>query len=363
MPKKQITMNDSINHSEIGFDNRLYKKLQKEAILDRLSKFQSGTLYIEIGGHFLHDTHAARVLPGFKENVKPEIFAELKIPYNIIFCVSAKDLHENRMLTEEKISYENRVLEIIQEHADILEKEIIIAINIVSDIRLDAVKKFEKKLKEKEFKSFRRYVIHEYPDADKVISETGYGKDEFSEQEIPMTLIIGPASNSGKLSTALGQVYHDLKRGRDSGYAKFELFPIWDLPLDHPINRAYEAATADIGDYNEIDLFHLKGYGIEAVNYNRDIQAFPIIKALIEKLVPKSNYISTYKSPTAMGMNTAGSALTKPRLAALASVEEIKRREKWYIKQAKEGRGEMEWATRCNKLAKMAEKYIKLHCH
>lgn len=216
---------------------------------------------------------------------------------------------------------------------------------------------YREELHAKGYKTYLRYVIAGYPEPQKVVSEEGYAKDEYIPTTSPLVLVIGPASNSGKMSTCLGQIYHDQKQGKDSGYAKYELFPIWNLPLKHPVNLAYEAATADIGDFNLYDYHHENAYRIDAVNYNRDVDAFPIITGLLKGIIPKTNYMQTYKSPTDMGMNKAGYAITNDKVVAQASIEEIERRKEWFSEQVKEGRGEQKWVQRCEELLDEAKRY------
>lgn len=353
-----MNSNDILKHEKLGFDNALYRKLQTEALKERLSHFQNGTLYLEIGGKLLFDPHGQRVLPGFDPKVKPQIIRDLNIPFEIIFCVNAKDIESNRMLTSKSTSFIDETLRILAELQKEFQVKISVALNLVDQITPE-LENFRSILTYQDINSSLRYLIPGYPDPSAVISGSGYGHDEFIGTTAPLVLVTGPASNSGKMSTCLGQIYHDLKLGKDSGYAKYELFPIYNLPLEHPVNLAYEAATADIGDYNLYDYHHENAYRIlDAVNYNRDVEAFPIISALLKKMIPATNYMQTYKSPTDMGMNKAGFAIFDTRICAEAGLAEILRRKEWFNIQVKEGRGDQEWVERCEKLEKRANSYL-----
>ncbi|PIY18465.1 hypothetical protein CO112_01845 [Candidatus Dojkabacteria bacterium CG_4_9_14_3_um_filter_150_Dojkabacteria_WS6_41_13] len=348
---------ECVVHKELGFDNELYLQLQKDAILERLSHFPQGTLYLEIGGHFLTDPHAQRVLPGFEVSVKPEIIKALGIPFEIIFCANAQDIAKNRMLSNRNGTYVETVVALIREYQATFHVPIAVAINLVEKIT-PQITTFRSQLAYQNIPTYLRYVINGYPEPSLVVSEQGYGKDEYIPTESQLVLVIGPASNSGKLSTCLGQIYHDITQGKDSGYAKLELFPIWNYPLKHPVNLAYEAATADIGDYNLVDPLHFQAHHVEAINYNRDVEAFPIISKLLGKMVAATNYLHTYKSPTDMGINRAGFAITDSNIVAQASYEEILRRIDWFDQQVQEGRGKEKWVKRCKELAQEAQKYL-----
>lgn len=353
-----MNTNELVNFTEKGFDNEKYLELQSKAILERMSHFKNGTLYLEIGGKFLYDPHGARVLPGFDPYVKPNIIKALNTPFEIIFCVNARDIASNRMLTNENISYIDSTIKIIEEYKATFQVPVSVAINMVSE-QNDELANYRKTLEQKGYKTYLRYVIDGYPDPKLVVSETGYAKDEYILTNSPLVLVIGPASNSGKMSTCLGQIYHDQKQGKDSGYAKYELFPIWNLTLKHPVNLAYEAATADIGDFNLYDYHHENAYRIDAVNYNRDVDAFPIITGLLKEIIPSTNYMQTYKSPTDMGMNNAGYAITDDKVVAQAALEEIIRRKEWFAEQTREGRGEEKWVKRCEEIEAEAKTYLE----
>lgn len=353
-----MNSSDPISHIHLGFDNQKYFDLQKEAILERTSHFSNGTLYLEIGGKFLFDAHAQRVLPGFDPKIKPRIIRGLNIPYEIIFCVNAQDISGNRMLTNKNENYIAATLALIKEYQKELPVQLTVAINLVREITPEILA-FQETLTHMEIKSFIRYAIKGYPDPKTTVSDIGYAKDEYFQTQSPLVLVSGPASNSGKMSTCLGQIYHDEKHQKDSGYAKYELFPIWNLPLKHPVNLAYEAATADISDYNLYDPHHKQAYGADVVNYNRDVEAFPIITGLLKEIIPQTNYMQHYRSPTDMGMNKAGFAITNDKVVSDAAIQEIQRRRDWFKQQVIERRGKMSWVEKCEELEKEAETYVQ----
>jgi uncharacterized protein (UPF0371 family) len=342
---------DIITYTEFGFDAELYKNLQQQAILERISHFKKGTLYLEIGGKFLYDPHAARVLPGFNPKAKLEIINELSVDFEAIFCVNARDIQQNRMLSSKNISYIDSTIAMIEEYQKALRIPIAISITMVTDDNLEAANQYIQTLREKGYICYKHFVIENYPFSEKILTSEGYGKDQYIPHEAPLVLVLGAASNSGKMSTCLSQLYHDTEQGIESGYAKYELFPIWNLPLNHPVNLAYEAATVDIGDYNLVDPFHLKAHGISAVNYNRDVDAFPIVQHLANQIIASENYMRTYKSPTDMGLNKAGFAITDDKIVCETAIAEIFRRKEWLAKQVKEGRGENEWLVRMEEVA------------
>ncbi|MFZ6022723.1 MAG: DUF1846 domain-containing protein [Patescibacteria group bacterium] len=348
-----------IEHKELGFDNQKYLTLQQEALTKRLEKFKGGTLYLEIGGKFLYDPHAQRVLPGFNPSVKPEIVKNINTPYELLFCVNAEDIQNNRMLNNHNEAYLDAIWRIMKEYQETFPVKFSVAINMVRDVTSE-LSSFATKLRDSQVQVAYRYIIDGYPDPKAAVGPLGYEKDEFIETKAPLVLVIGPASNSGKLSTCLGQLYHDIKQGKNSGYAKYELFPIWNLPLKHPVNLAYEAATADIGDFNLYDYHHENAYRIDAVNYNRDVEAFPIITGLLKEFIPKDNYMQNYRSPTDMGMNNAGYAIYNDAVVAAAATAEISRRKEWFLQQYEENRGKLAWVERCEALEKEAASYRTL---
>ncbi|HRX64182.1 MAG TPA: DUF1846 family protein [Candidatus Absconditabacterales bacterium] len=355
-----INSTDIISYKDFGFDGDKYIKMQEDQILDRISQF-SGRLYLEIGGKFIRDPHAARVLPGFHVDSKKQIFHNLKDKAEILFCVNAEDIISDRQLSSEDISYGDyveRMLMIIERNIGV--KPIIVINKIDVTSMFDLVLNFERRFQKKQYKVFERYKIAGYPhDVNSILSENGFGGDDHIPLTKNLILVTGAASSSGKMSTCLGQIYLDHNIGIKSGYAKYETFPIWNLPLDHPVNLAYEAATVDVGDVNMIDEYHKKAYGQEVVNYNRDIEGFEIVMGIAKNVVSHKNYMVKYKSPTDMGINTAGFCITEDDIVCQASLDEIKRRKDWYQEQVDRGDGKQERVDVCMKLEKKYEEYIK----
>nr|MDD3719996.1 DUF1846 family protein [Candidatus Gracilibacteria bacterium] len=355
-----INSSQSIKYAKEGFDGNKYIKLQSEKILERILKF-NGKLYLEIGGKFMFDAHASRVLPGFKPESKKIIFESFKNQADILFCVNSDDIINNRQITNENINYNKHIKESIND----IEKNIGIKPKIVInkiDLNLDLTKieKFQKEFVTFGYEVFKRYKIEGYPkNVTKILSKDGYGKDEYIKTSKNLILVTGIASNSGKMSTCLGQLYLDNINGVNSGYAKYETFPVWNLDINHPINLAYEAATADIGDYNIYDEKHKENYGIKSVNYNRDVEAFNIIKLFTDKFISKENYIYNYKSPTDMGISNAGFCIIDDKVCSIASLEEIKRRKIWYQEMVNRGEGKELWVRKCENLEKKCNNYIK----
>lgn len=357
--KKEISQSDSIEYNSTGFDSRKYFDIQKKKILERIDHFKNGRLYLEIGGKFLFDAHASRVLPGFKPTVKKKIFASLKDHADLFFCVDYDDIVNNRQLSNKKESFLISSLKMAQGIELELEIKPDIVINMCPREKHESIEKFVNKARGVGYKVFFRHRIEGYPhNTEKILSKDGFGIDDYIHNGKPLVLVTGAASNSGKLSTCIGQIYLDHINGINSGYAKFETFPIWNLPLRHPVNLAYEAATADIGDYNEMDHYHKEAYGTEAVNYNRDVDAFELLMELSSKVVNESNFIRHYKSPTDMGINFAGFAITDDEIISLASFHEINRRKKWYQEIVDRNEGEEKWLKKCDELKAEALKYI-----
>lgn len=325
-----IQSSDILEYDIPGFDGDRYLQLQTEAIQDRIDKF-SWKLYLEIGGKFLYDPHAARVLPGFYPDSKKRIFKKLAKNADVIFCVNAKDIKKNRMLWTNWVWYIELCLDMIAQIETKLWITPYISINRVTEKNIQNAKDFQKLLQKKNFKSFLRYEIKNYPeDIDEVLSKNWYGKDEYISCKNNLVLVIGAASSSGKMSTCLGQIYQDYNNWIESGYAKYETFPVWNLHLEHPVNLAYEAATADIWDYNVLDIYHAEAYNEESVNYNRDIEAFEIVQQLAENFLPKNNFTRQYKSPTDMWISNAWECIIDENIVIEASTNEINRRIKWY---------------------------------
>ncbi len=351
---------DAIEYKNLGFDNKKYTTLQKDEILKRIDLFKEGKLYLEIGGKFLHDPHAARVLPGFQPDVKKTIFSTLRSISDLFYCVNAKDVQSNRQLKNSPEKYSDAALRIakeLEEHIRIKPKFVI---NLNQRINKKQKSAFEILIEKNGYECYKRYVIEGYPsDTNNVLSDNGYGFDDYIKTSKKLILVVGAASNSGKMSTCLGQIYNDQKAGIRSGYAKYETFPIWSLPISHPVNLAYEAATADIGDYNVIDTYHELAYGKRSVNYNRDVEAFEIIKMLVDKFLERSNPMQEYRSPTDMGINYAGFAITDDQIVCIASLNEIRRRRDWYKEIVSRGVGDKEWIRKCDNLETQALKYIR----
>lgn len=304
-----------------GFNNEKYVQEQTDAILKRVEEF-GGKLYLECGGKLIFDYHASRVLPGFDPNVKMRVFSAVKEKIEVIICIYAGDIERKKMRNDFGLSYDADALKLID---DFTSKEI--KVNSVVITRYDeqpAVVQFKDKLERRGMKVYTHKATPGYPtDVDRIVSAEGYGKNSYIETTKPIVLVTAPGPGSGKLATCLSQFYHDYQRGISSGYAKFETFPIWNLPLKHPVNVAYEAATADLGDVNQIDPFHLEAYGKTCINYNRDIEAFPVLKRIIEKITGKESF---YKSPTDMGVNRCGFGIVNDSKIQLASKQEIIRR-------------------------------------
>ena len=305
----------------IGFDNKKYLKEQTAAILERASKFDN-RLYLEFGGKLLFDQHASRVLPGFDPNVKMMLLQQLKDKADIILCIYAGDIERRKIRADFGITYDVDALKLIDDL-----KEWGLSITGVVITRFDnqpATTIFKKKLERQNIKVYTHRYTKGYPtDVDVVVSDEGYGANAYIETTKPIVVVTGPGPGSGKLATCLSQLYHDHKNGTKSGYAKFETFPIWSIPLKHPVNIAYEAATADIADFNLIDPFHLEAYGEKAINYNRDVESFPVLKRILERIGGKD---IMYKSPTDMGVNKAGFGIFDEEAVRTASKQEIIRR-------------------------------------
>jgi uncharacterized protein (UPF0371 family) len=304
-----------------GFDNDRYLAQQTEAILQRVERFHN-KLYLEFGGKLLYDYHAARVLPGYDANVKMKLLQKLKDRADLLLCIYAGDIEKRKLRADFGITYDVDALKLIDDLADWG-----IGVTGVVITRFDdqaSARIFKNKLERSGIPVYTHRFTKGYPtDVDLIVSDEGYGANEYIETKKPLIIVTGPGPGSGKLATCLSQLYHDHKRGIHSGYAKFETFPIWNLPLKHPVNVAYEAATADIGDFNLLDPFHLEGCGCSAVNYNRDVEIFPVLKRILEKITGQQ---SIYKSPTEMGVNCAGFAVADDAVIREAAKQELIRR-------------------------------------
>ena len=302
-----------------GFDNKKYVKVQSAKIRERFKLFDK--LYLEIGGKLFDDSHAARVLPGFENDAKISMFKELKNDLEIIFCINAGDIERNKTRAEYGITYDNEIIKLIN-----YSKKMGFSVNSVVITLYNnqtSADKFIKKLNRNGIKTYTHRFTKGYPtDVDTIVSEEGYGANPYIETTKKLILVNAPGPGSGKLATCLSQVYHEHKRGVNAGYAKFETFPVWSLPLKHPVNMAYEAATADLKDVNMIDPFHLEAHGIPAVNYNRDIELFPVLRDILFKMTGEN----IYYSPTDMGVNVIGECIIDNDVLEVAAKKEIVRR-------------------------------------
>ena len=304
-----------------SFDNEKYLKEQAAAILERVKKFNN-KLYLEFGGKLLFDYHASRVLPGFDPNVKMRLLQKLKDRADILLCIYAGDIERKKVRADFGITYDVDALKLID---DLREWGLsVLGVVITRFENQPSAKVFKNILERRGIKVYTHGFTKGYPtDVDVIVSDEGYGANDYIQSKKPLIVITGPGPGSGKLATCLSQLFHDYKRGIKAGYAKFETFPIWDLPLKHPVNVAYEAATADINDFNVIDSFHLEAYGKSAVNYNRDVEIFPVLKRILEKLTGAE---SIYKSPTDMGVNRASSGIGDDKAVQEAAKQEVIRR-------------------------------------
>ncbi len=307
--------------SRLGFDSELYMQKQTEQILERISKFDN-KLYLEFGGKIFDDFHAARVLPGFDANGKIKLLHKLREQAEVIICVNAADIEKNKVRADIGVTYDMEVLRLIGliSKMDIL----VSAVVITQYTGQQGIEAFQSRL---DLIGIRHYIhrpIKDYPaNINVIVSDEGYGKNDFIETTRPLVVVTAPGPGSGKLATCLSQMYHEHKHGRMAGYAKFETFPIWNLPLKHPVNLAYEAATADLQDVNMIDPFHLEAYGVSTVNYNRDVEAFPVLRTILTRITGDANF---YRSPTDMGVNMAGYCIVDDEVVREASCQEIIRR-------------------------------------
>ncbi len=305
---------------KIAFDNKKYLQLQSQKILERVEMFDQ-KLYLEFGGKLFDDFHASRVLPGFLPDSKLKMLLSIKSQVEVVIVINALDIQKNKIRNDLGINYESEVLRLID--AFRASKLYVGSVCINQYHATAQVEAFKNKLNNLGIKTYLAYEIEDYPhNIDKIISEDGFGKNEYIETSRPIVVVTAPGPGSGKMATCLSQLYHEYKRGIKAGYAKYETFPIWNLPLKHPVNLAYEAATADLNDINMIDPFHLEAYNELSVNYNRDVEIFPVVKAMFEAIYGES----PYKSPTDMGVNMAGFAISSNEDAILASKNEIIRR-------------------------------------
>lgn len=305
---------------KIGFDNQKYLKMQSEHIRERISQF-GDKLYLEFGGKLFDDYHASRVLPGFAPDSKLQMLLQLADQAEIVIVINASDIEKNKIRHDLGITYDVDVLRLIQEFRD---KGLYVGSVVITCYTGQAsADQFRTKLQNLGIRVYRHYIIDGYPnDISRIVSDDGYGKNEYIETTKPLVIVTAPGPGSGKMATCLSQLYHENKRGIKAGYAKFETFPIWNIPLKHPVNLAYEAATADLNDVNMIDPFHLEAYGVTTVNYNRDVEIYPVLSAMFEGIYG----YCPYKSPTDMGVNMAGNCIIDDEACKEASRQEIIRR-------------------------------------
>lgn len=306
--------------NKIGFDNEKYLKTQSEHIRKRISQF-GGKLYLEFGGKLFDDFHASRVLPGFKPDSKLQMLLQLKDEAEVVIVINSDDIEKNKLRADLGITYDADVIRLLG-----LFNKIGLYVSSVVLTRYDSqptVDAFKNRIEELGIKVYHHYSIKGYPsNLSHIISDEGYGKNEYIETSRKLVIVTAPGPGSGKMATCLSQLYHEHKNGTNAGYAKFETFPIWNIPLRHPVNLAYEAATSDLNDVNMIDPFHLEAYGETTVNYNRDVEIFPVLSAMFEKILGES----PYKSPTDMGVNMAGNCIIDDEIVCKAAKDEIIRR-------------------------------------
>ena len=315
----------------IGFDNQKYLQTQSEQIRHRIAQF-GGKLYLEFGGKLFDDFHASRVLPGFQPDSKIRMLQQLTDDVEIVITINASDIESNKVRADLGITYDDDVLRLIDTFR---EMGLYVGSVVVPQFTgQKAAQDFLKRLETLGIPAYRHFPIAGYPsDVDFIVSEEGLGQNEYIETTRSLIVVTAPGPGSGKMATCLSQLYHDYKRGIKAGYAKFETFPVWNLPLKHPVNLAYEAATADLNDVNMIDPFHLEAYGKTAINYNRDVEIFPVLNAIFERI----QGVSPYKSPTDMGVNMAGNCIIDDAVCCHASRMEILRR--YYAAGVKHMRG------------------------
>lgn len=317
---KNTKKTKNVENPKICFDNELYLKLQSENINKRIKKFNN-KLYLEFGGKIFDDLHAARVLPGFDPNIKIKLLQKMKNKTEIVFCVSANDIEKNKIRADLGLNYADEVLRLVD---NLRALGLYVSAFVITLFKgQTSAMKFQQKLEQRGEKVYIHRYTKGYPnDVETIVSEEGYGKNPYIETTRPLVVVTAPGPSSGKLATCLSQLYHEYKKGVKAGYAKFETFPVWNLPLKHPVNIAYEAATADLQDVNQIDPFHFNAYGKLAINYNRDIAVFPILQNILHKITNKD----IYKSPTDMGVNMIADAIIDDKLAQISAKKEILRR-------------------------------------
>ncbi len=331
-----------------GFDNQKYLQTQSEHIRQRIAQF-GGKLYLEFGGKLYDDHHASRVLPGFQPDSKLRMLLQLKDQVEMVVAINAADIEKNKVRGDLGITYDRdliRLLDVFRSFGLYVSSVVLTRYNGQA-----AAKAFQSRLEGLGVRVYHHYAIEGYPsDITHVVSDEGYGKNDYIETTRELVVVTAPGPGSGKLATCLSQLYHEHKRGVRAGYAKFETFPVWNLPINHPVNLAYEAATADLNDVNMIDPFHLDAYGVTTVNYNRDVEAFPVLVAMFEKILGEC----PYKSPTDMGVNMVGSCITDDEAVRQASGQEIIRRYYTALCDLKQGKGTEETVRKLELLMKKA---------
>ncbi len=334
---------------KIGFDHDRYTKLQSEHILERIGQF-GGKLYLELGGKLFDDNHASRVLPGFRPDSKIEMLLKLKDQTELILAINADDIEKNKVRGDLGITYDADVLRLIDAFRGV---GMYVGSVVLSRFNgQHKAEEFQKRLESLGVRVYRHYPIIGYPtNVDLIVSDDGYGRNEYVETSRPLVLVTAPGPGSGKMAVCLSQLYHEHRRGVKAGYAKFETFPIWNLPLKHPVNLAYEAATADLNDVNMIDPWHLEAYGKTTVNYNRDIEIFPVLDAIFKGIYGDN----PYKSPTDMGVNMAGYCIYDDEACCDASKQEIIRRYYETVGRLVEGNAEESEVDKINLLMQQAQ--------
>ncbi|MBQ2327889.1 MAG: DUF1846 domain-containing protein [Oscillospiraceae bacterium] len=334
--------------NSVGFDNQKYLQTQSARIRERIDQF-GGKLYLEFGGKLFDDYHASRVLPGFAPDSKIRMLLELKDSAEIVIPINASAIEQNKVRGDLGITYQEDVLRLIDAfRSEGLAVSGVVITQYAGQRGADA---FRRHLDDLGIRVYLHYPIEGYPhNVSHIVSEEGFGKNDYIETSKPLVVVTAPGPGSGKMATCLSQLYHDYRRGVVAGYAKFETFPVWNLPLKHPINLAYEAATADLNDVNMIDPFHLAAYGVTTVNYNRDVEVFPVLQAIFEQIMGKS----PYQSPTDMGVNMIGSCIMDEDACCSASLQEIVRRYYKALCDRRKGMGTDETVFKLELLMKQA---------
>ncbi len=336
-------------NKKIGFDNDKYISMQSKFIGERVKKF-GDKLYLELGGKLFDDYHASRVLPGFEPDSKIKMLLHMRDKLEIVIAISAIDIVKNKVRSDYNITYDLDTIRLIKAFQDL---DLLVGSVVITQYSgQEAVDMFKKRLENMGIRVFLHYPIPGYPsNVEYIVSDMGFGKNEFIETSRPIVVVTAPGPGSGKMATCLSQLYHENKRGVKAGYAKFETFPVWNLPLKHHVNLAYEAATVDLNDVNMIDPFHLEAYGETTVNYNRDIEVFPVLNAMFEKILGES----PYKSPTDMGVNMAGNCIIDDDIVCQASKDEIIRRYYQVLKDKTNGKVDDDVVYKMRLIMKQAE--------